>query len=82
MANSPNLNPVEKIWSIIDEITYRDPAPKTLDKLKKRLRLAWNNVTQDTLKELAQSMTRRLKNVRKIKETMLATNISVIQCKT
>ena len=36
----PDLNhrvlyPVENIWSIIDEITYRDPAPKTLDRLKK-----------------------------------------------
>ena len=34
-ANSPDLNPVENSWSIIDEITYRDSTPKTLDKLKK-----------------------------------------------
>ena len=66
-ANSPDLNPVENIWSIIDDITYRDPAPKTLDRLKKRLRFAWKNVTQDTLNELAHSMPCRLKNVRKNK---------------
>ena len=60
-ANSPDLNPVENSWTIIDEITYRDPAPKTLDKLKKRLRFAWKNVTQDTLKELAHSISCRLK---------------------
>ena len=48
--NSSDQNPVENIKSIIDKITYRDPALKTLDKLKKRLRFAWKNVTQGTLK--------------------------------
>ena len=35
-ANPPDLNPrpVENIWSIIEEITYRDPSPKTLDRKK------------------------------------------------
>ena len=66
-ANSPDLNPVENIWSIIDEMKYSDPAPKTLDRLRKRLRFARKNVTQDTLKELAHSKSCRLKNVRKNK---------------
>ena len=60
-ANAPDLNPVENSWSITDEIRYRGPAPKTLDKLKKRPRFSWKNVTQDTLKELAHSMPCRLK---------------------
>ena len=38
-ANSPDLNPVENIWSIIGKTTYKDPAPKTVDELRKRLRL-------------------------------------------
>ena len=46
-VNSPGLNPVENIWSITDETTYKDPAPKTLDELRRRLRLAWKNVTLD-----------------------------------
>ena len=44
-ANSPDLNPIENIWSIIDETTYKDPAPKKMKALKRRLRFAWKNVT-------------------------------------
>ena len=66
-ANSPDLNPIENIWSIIDETTYKDPAPKTMKELKRRLRFVWKNVTLDTLKELAHSMPRRLENVIKNK---------------
>ena len=66
-ANSPDLNPIENIWSIIDETTYKDPAPKTMKALKRRLRFAWKNGTLDTLKELAHSMPRRLENVIKNK---------------
>ena len=40
-ANSPDLNPIENIWSIIDETTYKDPVPKTMKELKRRLRFAW-----------------------------------------
>ena len=34
-ANSRDVNPLESIWIIIDETTYKDPAPKTLDELLK-----------------------------------------------
>ena len=54
-ANLPDLNPVENISSIMNEKTYKDPAPKTLDELRRRLRFAWKYVTLDTLKELAHS---------------------------
>ena len=66
-ANSTDLNRIENIWSIIDETTNKDPAPKTMKKLKRRLRFAWKNVTLDTLKELAHSMPKRLENVIKNK---------------
>ena len=66
-ANSPDLNRIENIWSIIDETTYKDPASKTMKELKRRLRFAWKNVTLDTLKELAHSMPKRLENVIKNK---------------
>ena len=66
-ANSPDLNPIENIWSIIDETAYNYPAPKTMKELKRRLRFAWKNVTLDTLKELAHSMLRRIENVIKNK---------------
>ena len=30
-ANSRDANPLVTIWIIVDETTYKDPAPKTLD---------------------------------------------------
>ena len=33
-ANSHDVNPLETIWIIVDETTYKDPAPKTLDELR------------------------------------------------
>ena len=33
-VNSPDVNPLETIWIIVDETTYKDPAPKTLDELR------------------------------------------------
>ena len=32
-ANSCDVNPLETIWIIVDETTYKDPAPKPLDEL-------------------------------------------------
>ena len=66
-VNSPDLKPIENIWNIIDETTYKDPATKTMKELKRRLCFAWKNVTLDMLKELAHSMPRRLQNVIKNK---------------
>ena len=57
-ANSRHVNPLETIWIIVDETTYKDQAPKTLDELRQWLRFAWKNVTLDTLFH-------RLENVRK-----------------
>ena len=34
LANSSDVNPLETIWNIVDETTYKDPAPKTLDELR------------------------------------------------
>ena len=39
-ANSPDRNPVENLWSVIDEAAYRDPIPKTMGGLKSMLRQA------------------------------------------
>jgi len=63
MANSPDLNSIENISSIIDETTYKDPASKTMKELKRQLRFAWKNVTLDMIKELVHSMPRPLEIV-------------------
>ena len=64
-ANSRDVNPLQTIWIIVDETTYKDPAPKTLDELRQWLRFAWKNVTLDTPWELVHSIPHRLENVRK-----------------
>jgi len=39
-ANSPGINPIENLWSIIDEEAYKDPIPKRMKELKRRLKEA------------------------------------------
>ena len=34
LANSCDVNPLETIWIIVGEKTYKDSAPKTLDELR------------------------------------------------
>ena len=48
--------PQKTIWIIVDETTYKDPYPKTLDELRQWLRFAWMNVTLDALEELVHSI--------------------------
>ena len=67
-ANSPDLNPVENLWSIMDSEVYKDPSRKNMDHLKRRLRQAWKNIKTSTLRDLSHSMPRRLQNVIKKNE--------------
>ena len=39
--DSPGINPVENVWSIMDDVVYKDPTPKTTKDLKRRLKQAW-----------------------------------------
>ena len=65
--NSPDINPVENLWSIMDEVVYKDPTPKTMKDLKRRLKQAWKNIPLSTLHDLSHSMPQRLQNVIKNK---------------
>ena len=61
--NSPDINPVENLWSIMDEVVYKDPTPKTMKDLKRRLKQAWKKIPLSTLHDLSHSMPQRLRNV-------------------
>ena len=61
--NSPDINPVENLWSIMDEVVYKDPTPKTIKDLKRRLKQAWKKIPLSTLHDLSHSMPQRLRNV-------------------
>ena len=56
LANSRDVNPLETIWNIVDEKTYKEPAPKSLHELRQWLRFAWKRVSVDTLWELVHSV--------------------------
>ena len=58
--NSPDLSPIENIWSILSVSVYRDPEPKTIAQLKHRLRQAWKAVTPGTLVNLMNSIPGRM----------------------
>jgi len=40
LPNLPDINPVENLWSIMDEVVYKDPTPKTMKDLKRQLKQA------------------------------------------
>ena len=61
--NSPDINPVENLWSIRDEVVYKDPTPKTMKDLKRRLKQAWKKLPLSTLHDLSHFMPQRLRNV-------------------
>ena len=63
--NTRDVNALETIWIIVDETSYKDPAPKTVDELRQWLRFAWKNVTFNTLWELVHSIPHRLEIVRR-----------------
>lgn len=65
--NSPDLSPIENVWSIMAVTVYADPEPQTMNTLKRRLRKAWKSIPLKTLKNLIGSMSDRLQAVIKNK---------------
>ena len=80
LTNSRDVNPLETIWIIVDEKTYKEPAPKSLDELRQWLRFAWKSVSVDALWELVHPIPHQLEKVRKHKERHSGWDISVFQC--
>jgi len=66
-TNLPDINRVENLWSIMDEVVYKDPTPKTMKDPKGRPKQAWKNIPLSKLYDLSHSMPQRLQNVIKNK---------------
>ena len=64
--NLPDINPVENRWSIMDEVVYKDPTPKTMKDLKRRLQQA-GRISRSPRYDLSHSVPQRLQNVIKNK---------------
>ena len=70
--NSPDLSPIENIWSTMAAAVYVSPEPQTLTALERRLRKSWRSISLTTLQNLIGSMPDRLKAViRNIGDTVL-----------
>jgi len=75
--NSPDLSPIENVWSIMAAAVYADPEPQSLQALKHRLWKAWKSISLSTLQNLIGSMPNRLKAVTKNKGQRTATSLDV-----
>ena len=59
-AKSPDLNPIEHIWDLLDRrVRARAIPPRNVRELASALVEEWSNISQQELANLAQSMRRR-----------------------
>ena len=65
--NSPDLSPIENLWSILSLSVYRDPEPTNVVQLKRRLQQAWRLVKVETLQTSIKSTPDRIRTVIKQK---------------
>ena len=68
-ACSPDLNPIENVWSLIKSKLDKE-AIFTTKELGKRIQFHWRKLKPDYLKKLARSMPKRLAHVIKLKGSM------------
>lgn len=62
--NSPDLNPIENLWSILKQrIRSRPHPPTSVDELKQAVQEAWDSITIDEINALVQSMPERVQQV-------------------
>ena len=56
-ARSPDLNPIENLWGILDRSAYKDNRQfGSKEELKQAINGAWNDVSISTLRDLYDSM--------------------------
>lgn len=65
-GNSPDLNPIENLWYIVKK-ELREQDTNSLPKLKAAIEEVWNNISNDILHKLVDSVPNRLKEVIKKK---------------
>ncbi len=65
-ANSPDLNPIENLWSIVKR-KMRDTRPNNADDLKATVKAAWASIPPQQCHKLITSMPRRIEAVIKAK---------------
>lgn len=61
-SRSPDLNPIENLWSIVNAKLMENP-PTFLAQLKRKLKKAWQEIDRKLVKKLIDSMPHRLQAV-------------------
>jgi transposase len=59
-GNSPDLNPIENLWSILKNSAYEEPLPCTRQQLEARFEEKWKSLPVDLLKKLTSSFKGRI----------------------
>ena len=63
-AQSPDLNPIENLWAIVDQkLRSKQLQRWTLNQMFDALQESWSSLTQELLQNLVSSMPRRMKSV-------------------
>ena len=61
-ANSADLSLIENIWYILDDKLLKYNINNT-EQLKNALKMAWMEISHDTIQELFESMSKRIRQV-------------------
>lgn len=60
-AQSPDLNPIENLWAIVDrQVRNREDLPRNIKDLYQVLKTEWDQIPVETLQNLVKSMPRRI----------------------
>ena len=69
-AQSPDMNPIENFWSILKRrLAKYNNLPSGVHELWERTQQEWYNIEPQIIKNLIDSMPRRLKALKKIEES-------------
>ena len=66
-GNSPDINPIENLWSILQDEYDKLPPSTSIPSLTRNLKRAWANISPLVLDNLVSSMPRRMETVIKMK---------------
>lgn len=61
-GNSPDLNPIEHLWPILQDSVLTIPRPRTRTELVQRVTETWNTISIDLIKNLVYSFPRRIQS--------------------
>ncbi len=67
-AQSPDLNPIEHLWDVVErEIRIMDVQPTNLQQLHDAIMSIWTKISEECFQHLVESMPQRIKAVLKAK---------------